>query len=291
MYKIKDITRVLNILVGVGIITAAIIGIFVSSGGERFEARNIYGNTVELYGDGIYAFNSVLAVANRLGADITGIIVSIVLMTTALLRRRTLWIRVVQTSAIIYSTYHLACLVFGISMNSLYFLYVACFGISIYSSITSIKNLLVCIEVPIVLKNKRLTGTGIFLISIGIVTAILWCSTIIPALVNNQYGVLLGIQTTEVAYGIDLSITCPTFIICGIWLLKKKEIGYKIAPLLLSVMVGIAILVINQRAYCEKLGIYIPVGALIGFIISFIVMGVISLFLVIKLVMGLKENN
>lgn len=137
--------------------------------------------------------------------------------------------------------------------------------------------------------KKRLTGTGIFLIIVGAITALLWISSIIPAMINNSYGTLLGVQTTEFTYGIDLSITCLIFITCGIWVLMKKDIGYKIAPLLLNMMIGIAILVISQRTYCTKLGIDIPIGALIGFVISFIIMGIVSLFLVLKLARGLRK--
>lgn len=290
MNKKENVFKSLSILVGVGIIIAAVIGIFYSTKGERFTTINMYGDTIELYGDGIYAFNSVLTVANRLGADVTGIIAAIVLITATLWKRRTLWVEVIQTSVLIYLTYNLASLVFGISMNSLYFLYVVCFGIALFITIKYIQNLLKSIEVPESLKNKRLAGTGVFLIMVGVITALLWASTIIPAILNNTYGSLLGIQTTEVTYGIDLSITCPIYIMCGIWILKKRNIGYKAAPLLLNMMVGIAILVISQRAYCIKLGINIPIGALIGFIISFVVMGVVSLYLVVKLMTGLNKG-
>jgi len=101
----------------------------------------------------------------------------------------------------------------------------------------------------------------------------------------------LGIQTNEVTYGIDLGITCPLFILCGIWLFQKKVIGYKIAPLLLNMLVGVAIMVVLQRAYCLELGIEIPMKELISFIISFVVLGVIALCLLVKLVMKLKKCN
>jgi hypothetical protein len=289
LIKKENSFRLLNTILATGVIIIAIIGIFYSTKGQRFTTANMYGDTVELYGDGLYAYNSVLTVANRLGADVTGIIAAIILVISTFWRKRTLFTEVIETSIIIYLAYHLALLVFGISMNSLYFLYVICFGISLFIAFSYVHNLLQIIKVPQALKKKRLTGTGVFLIAVGAITALLWISTIIPSMLNNSFGPLLGIQTTEVTYGLDLSITCPIFIMCGIWLLMKKDIGYKIAPLLLSVMVGIAVLVINQRTYCTKLGINIPIQALIGFIISFVIMGIISLFLVIKLVKGLKE--
>jgi hypothetical protein len=287
--KKEKILGLLSILMAIGIIIAAVIGIFYSNGGTRFTTINMYGDTVVLYGDGIYAYNSVLTTANRLGADVAGIIAAIVLIAITLWKGRALWTEIIRTSIIIYLASHSAYLVFGITMNSLYFIYIICFGMSLFLSVIYIQGFLKIIEVPEVLKKKRLTGTGIFLIMIGVITALLWLSAIIPAVLNNTYGSLLGIQTTEATFDVDLSITCPMFVMCGIWVLKKKEIGYKVAFLLLNVMVGVAILVISQRVYCAKLGIDIPIGALIGFIISFVIMGVISLALLIKLYRQLKK--
>lgn len=283
MTKKENTLNFLSIIIGVGIIIAAIIGIFYSNGGVAFTTVNAYGDSIELYGDGIYAFNSVLSVSTRLGSDATGIIIAIILIAFTLLKKRPLYAEVIRTSALIYLTYHSIFLVFGISMNILYFLYVICFSTSLFVTIATVQNLLKSIEVPTPLKKKGLKGAGVFLIIVGVIIALLWIFSIVPLMLNNTYGSSLGIQTTEITYGIDLSITCPLFIMCGIWILRKKDIGFKVAPLLLNMLVGVAILVIIQRAFCIKIGIAIPVEALIGFIISFVIMGIISLYLVTKL--------
>lgn len=291
MIKKSEIFSFLNIIVGVGIIIAASIGVFYSNGGARFSVVSMYGYRVQMYGDGIYAFNSILTVANRLGADAVGLVVAISFIGLTLLKKMTPMAQIIRASMVIYLAYHSALLVFGITMNSLYFLYVICFAVSLFLAIIYVKELLKNLQIPEALRNKKMKGTGIFLILVGVITALLWGSTIIPVIINNTYGSLLGIQTTEATFGIDLSITCQVFIMCGIWLLKKKEIGYKTAPLLLNIMIGIAILVISQRVFCAKLGIDIPIGALIGFIISFVIMGIISLYLVVKLLKMLHKEN
>ena len=289
--KKENVLDLLIVLIGVGVLITAAFGFFYSNGGERFTAVNVYGNTVELYGDGIYAYNSVFTVANRLGADAAGSVFAIGLIALTLWKKRPLWAEIIRTSLLILLAYFSACLVFGVSMNALYFLYVTCLGLSIFVSFILVQNLLKRIAIPQSLQEKRLTGTGIFLISAGMITASLWVSSIIPAILNNGYGTLLGIQTTEATYGLDLSMACPIMILCGIWLLMKKDVGYKVAPLLLNMLVGIAVLVLCQRAFCVKLGIAIPLGALIGFIVSFVIMGVISLFLSIKLLKQLERAD
>jgi hypothetical protein len=251
----------------------------------------MYGDTVKIYGDGIYAYNSILNVTSRLGADITGIIAAIVLMYLSIWKSKPLWVEVLKTSVIIYLTYYAALLVFGISMNQLYFLYAACFGIGIFTSFISVKDLFDMIAIPTSLREKSYKGTAIFLIITGIIVALIWISCVLPVIINGEYGSLLGIQTNEITYGIDFGITCPLLILCGIWILQKKDIGYKVAPLLLNMLVYIAILVILQRAYCIKLGVEIPIQALISLIISFVILGVIAFFLSVKLVRKFMQNK
>jgi len=289
MDRRKRIIDLQSILLGICVIAAAAIGNFYTNGGKSFEAVNMYGDTVKMYGDGIYAYNSVSNVSNYFGSGIIIIIGGILLILLTLWKNRPLWAEILRTSEIVNLVYSSACLLFGVSMNQLYFLYVACFAIGLFTAYMAVTDLFNIIEVPTELKNRSLKGTGIFLIVAGVITALVWISSIIPVSVSGEYGALLGIQTNEVTFGIDLSITCPLVILCGIWILHRKDIGYKVAPILLNLLISVAIMVVIQRAYCLKLGIELPIQALICFIISFVVLGVIALFLFIKLVMKLKK--
>lgn len=284
MNENKSIIDYKSLSLGGCILIAALIGIFYTNGGAATEVTNMYGDKVKIYGDGIYAYNSILNVSSRLGADITGIIGAIVLIFLVIWKSKPLWAEIIKTSVIIYLTYYSALLVFGISMNQLYFLYAFCFGIGIFSSFISVKDLLNILVIPASLWEKSYKGTAVFLIITGIIVALIWISCVLPVIINGDFGSLLGIQTNEITYGIDFGITCPLLILCGIWLLQKKDIGYKAAPLVLNMLAFVAILVIMQRAYCIKLGVEIPIQALISFIISFVILGVIAFGLSVKLI-------
>lgn len=290
MNKKEIVVKWLSIVAGIGVIIAAAVGIYSSNGGESFTVLNMYGDKVELYGTGLYAYNSVETVANQLGADLVGILAAVIFLVFSLWKKRTLLVEIIQTSVAVYLAYYTFSFVFGLSMNRLYLFYVICFGLSLYVSFIKVRNLVKSFEIPESIKKKRLTGTGIFLIISGVLTAVLWVLQIIPATMSNSYSTLLGVKTTEVTFGLDLSVTCPISIICGVWILEKKKIGYIIAPILLNMLVGIAILVICQKVFWAKLGLYMPIQILIGFIISFVILGTISLYLVIKLLVKLKKE-
>lgn len=51
------------------------VGIFYSTGGDRLTVENIYGESIELYGDGIYKYDSVLKAGGNKGTDLVMLIV------------------------------------------------------------------------------------------------------------------------------------------------------------------------------------------------------------------------
>lgn len=289
--KNKDrIINVLSLLLCFGVIVSALTGLIYTSGGDTFLVRNVYGNSVEIYGDGIYAYNSVFVVANQMGSDAAGIITVILLIILTLWKNKPIWAEYIRVSGIVTLAYRFACLVFGVALNQLYFLYVICFGISLACSIMAISRLWQVSDFSKLSHGKGFRGTGIFLVAAGGITAGIWISSILPVIINNTYGELLGIQTTESTYGIDLSMTCPIFILCGIWVIQKKDIGYRIAPILLNMLIGIAILVLLQRAYCIKLGVEIPLTALASMILSFVIMGIFAVIMTIRMLDKIKER-
>lgn len=291
MDKRKYFIDLQSILLGICVIATTMFENFYSNGGKRFDVVNMYGDTVQLYGDGIYKYSSTLNVSNYFGANMFAMITAIFLILLTLWKNKLLWAEILRTSEIVTLVYYCACSLFGTPMNPLYLLNTLCFGLSIFTSFMAVKNLFNRIEIPKALKEKSMKGTVIFLIISGTLTALIWLFSIIPITLSGDYGSLLGIQTTEVTFGIDLSITCPLLILCGIWIFQKKDKGYKMAPLLLNLLIGVAIMVILQRAYCIKLGVEISIQALIGFIISFVVLGVIALYLFVKLTLQLEKLN
>ena len=86
--------KVLSALVAVFMFLSACIGLFYTNGGEHFFVTNIYGQQIELFGDGIYSYNSLLKVGATKGTDIVMLVVSLILLVTVLcLSSRRYWRR------------------------------------------------------------------------------------------------------------------------------------------------------------------------------------------------------
>lgn len=97
--------------------------------------------------------------------------------------------------------------------------------------------------------------------------------------VTGQQLSIAEIYTTEPTFVLDLGIILPVYWGCGIALIKKKEIGYKLTPVLLTFIAIVGATVIGQNIFQSYLGIEIPIQQFIGLVVSFIVLGIISIIL------------
>ncbi len=278
----KRTENTLCIVLSCIVITTAIIGLFYSDGGETIFVKNIYGQEVELYGKGIYAYNSLLTVSGRLGADWMGILCGILMISLCFLKKDQIWAILLKISQSFLFVYYFACLVFSISMNRLYLLYVLGFGLSIFLSFVLVVNDLQTIVVKESSKKCKNLGISLCLGISGVVTIGIWLSMIVPYMITDNYGYLLGVLTTESTYAIDLGVLCPAMIICAILVQNKRDFGYKMAPILLYILFCVGPMVILQNIYCLILGISVPIPAFIGTVLSFVVMCIFALVFLVK---------
>lgn len=170
----------------------------------------------------------------------------------------------------------------GVSFNRMYPLYLLQFSAAFFSFIKSLIDLLKsdCYEVK--LYKIKLKGIALFLI-IGGCSVLIWLTFIIPAVITGNPSNFIEIYTTEPTFAIDLGIILPTCIYCGVALLKQKEIGYKLAPVLLILITGVGACVISQTVVQLYLGIKLNLGQVVGMVMSFVILGAIAIVLNIKL--------
>ena len=187
--------------------------------------------------------------------------------------------------------YYFACLIFSISMNRLYLLYVLGFGLSFLLSIILVVENYKTIVVKESAKKCKNSGISLCLAISGIFTIVIWISMIVPYMIANNYGDLLGVLTTEATYAIDLGVLCPAMIICAILVQKKNDFGYKMAPTLLYILFCVGPMVILQNVYCFILGISVPIPAFIGNVLSFVVMCMFAIVFLCKSICLLENKT
>lgn len=278
----KPSVKLLIIVSSVCAITSACLGVFYSFDGTVRTVTNIYGQEISLFGDGIYANNSIMKVGATKGTDIVVIITALLLLCVVLFLNRKKYAPFLQSGLLSIILYASTCLVMGVSFNRLFLLYTLQFGSTLFAFILSMAELLRRKSFDDALYAKRLTGTALFMIIAGC-SVLVWMMFIIPAVASGKPMEIIDIYTTEPTFAIDLAIILPSALFCGIMLLKKKAVAYQLAPVLLTLLTGVGICVIMQTIFQSALGIVLDAGQLFGLVISFVILGTIALSLNIKL--------
>ncbi|HBE13298.1 MAG TPA: hypothetical protein DCY74_03905 [Clostridiales bacterium] len=263
-------------------IISACIGVFYSFDGTARTVTNIYGQEVNLFGDGIYANDTIMKAGATKGTDIVIIIASSLLLYVVLFLSRKKYASFLQSGLLSLILYASTCLIMGVSFNRLFLLYTLQFGSTLFAFILSMTELLQSQSFDDALYEKRLTGTAIFIL-IGGCSALVWMMFIIPSVVLGKPMEIIDTYTTEPTFALDLAIIFPSSLFCGIALFKKKAIAYQLAPVLLTLLTGVGICVILQTVFQSSLGVVLGAGPLFGLVISFVILGTIALLLNIKL--------
>lgn len=266
---------------------AAFSGVFYTFGGERFFVENIYGESIELYGDGLYKYNSVLKAMGSKGTDVVMILVAALFGAATAFRRKSSRFRLLELGTLTALLYYASCLVFGVTFNSLFPVYVMLFSSCLFLLISLLSEWTREDNISDAAKDKSFRGTALFTIISGC-SVLVWLEFILPAVLSGTPLSNIEIYTTEATFVLDLGIILPLYIACGIALLKKREIGYKLTPILLIFITIIGLTVIGQNFFQSASGVIIPPRQFFTLVISFAVLGIIATFLNIRFVRYIK---
>jgi hypothetical protein len=126
-------------------------------------------------------------------------------------------------------------------------------------------------------------GTAVFLFISGLAPLFLWGSELVIALRQNEAPPLLGSYTTMFTHAVDIGVIVPVVYLAGIWLLRGRPLGILLAFLMLALLALIGLVVVAQTIVQLQVGITFSTGVLIGMIGSWIVLGLIALWLAVNI--------
>lgn len=182
--RLKKIDFICFIIVVLTMISAS-IGIFYSTGEEKFTVKNIYGESIELYGDGIYKYNTILAAGANKGTDLVMLFVAVGFAFFTVKRRTAAKYRFLHVGLLSALLYYSSYLVFGVTFNRLFPVYVSLFSFSLYTLIFLLKELISKDNLSEELNSRKLTGTAVFIILCGL-SVLVWLPYLIQALIAGR---------------------------------------------------------------------------------------------------------
>ncbi|WP_224997317.1 hypothetical protein [Cesiribacter sp. SM1] len=235
MKNIKTITP-LAISIAVLSLGAATMGIFSSGGFGSYEFTTIHGQSVTLWGKGIYQHMSAELAPQGIAQDVVTLLLGIPLLLASLRMARS----GSKKGRILLSgtlAYFMVTYVFYLLMstyNQLFLLYVALASLSFFAFTLSMLSFNVKKLHYHFTKQLPFKPAGGFLLISAFAIAALWLSRIVaPLLDGSIYPPELQHYTTLVVQALDLAILLPAAIISGLLLIRKKAFGYLLAPVYL----------------------------------------------------------
>ena len=275
-----------------GAITAG-VGLFTAEGPGSFSFTTIHDNTVEMYGQGLYHNDSLFAGALFRGTDAATLFISIPLLVVSywFSRRGSMRANIFMIGVLMYFLYLGSSYTFSVAFNSLFLIYIMLFSASLFATIvtlTGFDRARLANEISAQFPHR---GIAMFMFVAGLGTLMLWISELIGPLMKGQAPVNLGPYTTMFTHGFDSGVITPATVITGVYILKRKPVGYLLAAPLMILCTQIGIVVITQTISQALVGIVFPIGVYIGMVGSWVVMGAFAISLTISFFRNLSESK
>lgn len=285
----KSLYLITFLIIILSTITSA-VGLLYKTSGKAFDFVNQYGYTVKIYGNGLYARDSLFKAATARGTDFTILCVAVPMLIIALIldiKKKTLKNRLFLTGIISVFMYYSASIAFGITYNILDLVYIALFSSSLFGLIVSITS----IDMKEISINKSLPYNGIyiFLVLSGVALIVAWLPDIITSLITKSSLKLIEVYTTEITYVLDMGIIAPLMFICLFQLKKRNGLGYVLLEGLLMLCIVIGIMMPLQTVFELSAGIKLSIGDIVTKSASFVILALFALYFNIKLFKNIKS--
>ena len=282
MNEKNNILIVLNIVTILLVLVVTITGILSFDPGQSYYAMNQYGESIRIWGSGIYSHDSFFKAPIHIGTDFTVlfVVVPLALYSFTKFRKEQSVERYIQNFGYIsLLLYYSACLAFGVTYNRLHLVYILLFSTCLFSV-----NILLAFFYKTENEENRgvnsffTKGMKVFLILSGFSLFVAWLPDIIPTLIKDSPLALIEVYTTEPTYVLDMGIISPLMFITYYLCKKEKFIGYVLFRMILIVCQIIAIILTLQTVFQILAGIELPIPALITKVFIFIILAAFALY-------------
>jgi hypothetical protein len=233
--------------------TLVVLAAFFSpQAGESYTFDTLRGEQVEIYGQGLYRYETVSFYAQAIAQDIVTLLLGVPLLIISLLmsKKGSMRGRVLLTGTLAYFLYTYASYSFLSAFNEAYLFYVAIFSLSLFAVILSFMSIPADELAGHIKTGYPRKGLGIFCLSVGIVIVLMWLARIVPATLQESAPVGLEAASTLVIQSLDLGLVVPLGILSGVLLLRKQNWGYLLGTVFLfkgtTLVIAVFVMAVNM---------------------------------------------
>ena len=281
----SSIVITLSSLVALLASIAAATGLFSKGAGTPFLFSTLRGQTAQIFGQGLYRYDTVFFGAGFRGQDAVALFLGVpsLIISIVLYQHGSVSGQLLLSGTLGYFLYLYASMALGAAYNKLFPLYVVIFSASLFAFIqvfSSVNLELIASQIPAGLPRR---GLAIFMFAAGLITPVVWGAPLVLALIKDAAPDKMDSYTTMVTYALDLAIITPATFLCAVLILRGDPLGYVIAAPLLTLLVLLAPQIILSTLRQKSAGVPFTMGEMIGPFTGFVVLGLIAAWLLIAI--------
>jgi hypothetical protein len=289
--KVSIIVVTLSSLIALLVAIAAATGLFSKTTGAPFSFSTLRGQMAQIYGQGLYRYDTVFFGAGFKGQDAVALFLGVPLLIISIIlyQRGSVVGHLVLTGSLGYLLYVYSSMALGAAYNRLFLLYIVIFSASLFTFVqvfTSANLKLEAFQMP---EGLPRSGLAIFMFVAGLVTLVVWGAPLVSALTKDVAPERMDSYTTMVTYALDLAIIVPATFLCAAYIWKRDPLGYVIASPLLTLIVLLAPQIILSTISQKAAGIPFTTGEMIGPVTGFVALGLIAGWFLVAILKGFSR--
>jgi hypothetical protein len=278
-------------LIAVLALFSAGIGLFYPNVGESFAFTAVRGETVQIWGQGWYRYDTPIGALSFKAADLITIFLGIpvLIVSFILYRKGSLRGGLLLTGALAYILYNYISQGFGAAYNNLFIVYTLLFSASLFGLILALTAFDVQSLPAHFSEAMPRRAIGVFLVVSGIILSLIWLVlSILPALLQSKAAAEAYYYTTFMTGIVDIGIIAPALLIAGMLILHRAPLGYLLAS---TMLVFTSILGPNLTAggIMQVQANVITIGQAMAFTVPFVILALIAIGLTVLLFRSFSE--
>ncbi|NLD43698.1 MAG: hypothetical protein GX657_09400, partial [Chloroflexi bacterium] len=215
--------HILSIVTIALLIVVSATGVLSLDFSASYDVTNQYGETVRLFGHGIYAHDSYFAAPIFIGTDVMILFIFVPLFIYTYFQNAKEPTNITKPklmSVYAVACYYAASLCFGVTYNRYHLLYIGLFSCTLLGLFSTMHD----IEIER-LNHEPTAGIRIFLILSGVALIVAWVPDIVQAAIANTTPPGIDVYTTSTTNVLDMGIIGPLFFVCLHLLIKRDKLG------------------------------------------------------------------
>jgi len=244
-----------------------------------------------LFIDGIYSASPNFVARHAAGQDLVTLVIAlpILIISAILIRRGSMRALLIRLGVLVYLVYSYIMTSLVVSFNPLFIVYVALLGCSTYALIADFLAAdLSGIKAQFTEKTPIKTVSTFFMVFVAFFSWI-WLREIVPAYIEGIPPLMATLTETPTGffYAVDMAWLFPSIVLAGIWLWRKRAIGYTLTGTLLMFSTIFGLAVSAQMAFTGRYSDPYPIypAIFIWVFFSAVLLGILIWFL-----RGLRKN-